>query len=259
MNEKKMKLLHRAYGIALSVVLCTLGIYFIASCIDIYLSGSNPFTRERVGDHLKELMPVIIVAVLGIIGGAVLSCFSKEDSKLKGKIDYKATIAKLSAKIDWVTCSDDFVLAVRKERIFRKRIKIACATVCALCLAVSLIYFLNTSNFPGTDITSEVAYSMVFLIPCAVIAMGSLLTYYIFSESSLKKEADEVKKALTVSKFEGKMPKAVLKSSSKKIMISRIVIISIAVLFIIIGACTGGAGSVLYKAINICTECVGMG
>ena len=41
--------------------------------------------------------------------------------------------------------------------------------------------------------------------------------------------------------------------------IARIVIVSLAVLFIVLGVMNGGARDVLVKAINICTECIGLG
>ncbi len=259
MNEKRLRTLHRAYGIGLSILMCVLGIYFIASCIDIYLSGNSPFTRERVADHLIELLPIIILAIVGIIGGAVLSLFPTKEGKLKGEINHRVTLSRLYPRVDWVNCPEDILLSVEKERSLRKRLSIICACICGACLITSLIYFFNVNNFPGEDITSEVAYSMLFLLPCTALALGSMLACSIFCNISLARQVQITKKALEVSKNKEKAPSVAFKENSKRLMITRIVIVSIAVIFIITGACLGGAQSVLSKAINICTECIGMG
>jgi hypothetical protein len=259
MNDKRLRTLHLAYGIGLSIIMCVLGIYFVASSIDIYLSGNSPFTRERVGEHLVELLPIIIVAIIAIIGGAVLSIFPTKEEKLKGKINHRVTLSRLYPRVNWIKCPEDIVLSISKEKSKRKIFSISCACICGACLTVSLIYFLNVNNFPGEDITSEVAYSMLFLLPCTVIALCSMLACSILCNQSLAKQVDFTKKALAVSKNDNKAPDVVYKDNSKKIMITRIVIVAVAVILIIIGASMGGAESVLKKAINICTECIGMG
>ena len=49
------------------------------------------------------------------------------------------------------------------------------------------------------------------------------------------------------------------RTDEKKTAIARIAIICLGVLFIILGSMNGGARDVLVKAINICTECIGLG
>ena len=45
----------------------------------------------------------------------------------------------------------------------------------------------------------------------------------------------------------------------KTVNIARVAILCLGVLFIILGVMNGGARDVLVKAINICTECIGLG
>lgn len=47
--------------------------------------------------------------------------------------------------------------------------------------------------------------------------------------------------------------------SEKAVTIARLTILSIGILFIILGVVNGGSRDVLVKAINICTECIGLG
>lgn len=48
-------------------------------------------------------------------------------------------------------------------------------------------------------------------------------------------------------------------STGKMLGIRRLVVLFLGVLFIVLGAMNGGARDVLIKAINICTECIGLG
>ena len=45
----------------------------------------------------------------------------------------------------------------------------------------------------------------------------------------------------------------------KALPLIRTVLLAAALLFLILGYCTGGTADVMTKAINICTECVGLG
>ena len=49
------------------------------------------------------------------------------------------------------------------------------------------------------------------------------------------------------------------KPNNKIVNIARGVISSVAVVLIIVGYFDGGAADILQKAINICTECIGLG
>lgn len=48
-------------------------------------------------------------------------------------------------------------------------------------------------------------------------------------------------------------------AAGKSLGIARITVLCLGVLFIILGVMNGGARDVLVKAINICTECIGLG
>ena len=50
-----------------------------------------------------------------------------------------------------------------------------------------------------------------------------------------------------------------LKVNTKMVFYTKIVLVALGAILVIIGVCTGGMADVLAKAINICTECVGLG
>lgn len=49
------------------------------------------------------------------------------------------------------------------------------------------------------------------------------------------------------------------KESTKILFYVRLIVIAAAAFLVVAGVCTGGMSDVLAKAINICTECVGLG
>ena len=48
-------------------------------------------------------------------------------------------------------------------------------------------------------------------------------------------------------------------NKNKAINITRVALLALSVLLIVVGIFNGGAEDVLQKAINICTECIGLG
>lgn len=50
-----------------------------------------------------------------------------------------------------------------------------------------------------------------------------------------------------------------LLNSNKFVYSTRLVVFCAAIAFVVVGVLKGGMGDVLMKAINICTECIGLG
>ena len=97
----------------------------------------------------------------------------------------------------------------------------------------------------------------IHLLPWVVISFISLIVCTLYEEYSSKLSIEIIKGIIKVN---GRKPlKAIIKNNQLKINIARISILVIAVVFIITGIFNGGASDVLQKAINICTECIGLG
>ena len=79
-----------------------------------------------------------------------------------------------------------------------------------------------------------------------------------YVEYSSRKSIEYIKQII---KENGRSEKIINDSKRKNlaINITRVSIICIAVAFIVIGIINGGATDVLQKAIEICTECIGLG
>ena len=131
-----------------------------------------------------------------------------------------------------------------------------------------LIYACNSNNFQQSDINTSMIHAMMVLVPCFAIAFGVSLFVSIAHEKNLIKEIELTKQipALTVNRNKQipnekkeMLDKIIDENKNKRLAVSQSIFITIAVVFIIYGFVTGGTIDVLAKAINICTECIGLG
>lgn len=263
MSQEKLRKINFIYGIVLSVIIAVTGICFIVSCVDIYRSGARPFTYESINQHFISIVVPVILCIVGIVGGMVLSFFPLEKPKIKGIIDTGTTLKKMSAKIDLSKCDDETQLKIKKERKIRLYTNIFCVDAIVVSLVISLIYMLNKNNFPANDINAEMINAMLFVIPCAIVGLAAIYTTVLIGNASYTKELALVKASYKTAKKDdvsGRQNTKEPSSQNEKMLLGiRLTVAVIAVVFIVVGIFNGGMADVLYKAINICTECIGLG
>lgn len=261
MSKEKLRKLHLIYGIALSVIIIITGICFIVSCIDIYRSGARPFTYESINSHFMAIVVPVVLCIVGIIGGMVISFFPLEKPKIKGIIDTGTTLKKMSSKIDISKCDNEAQGKIAKERKVRLYSNAFCIDAIVVSLVISLIYMLNKNNFPANDINGEMVSAMLFVIPCAIVSISSIFANVLVCGASYVRELDIIKASFkTAKKDDISSQQPAVSSQHEKILLgARLSLLVIAVTFIIVGIFNGGMADVLQKAINICTECIGLG
>ena len=258
MTEEKLRKVHSTYGIITSALVIFLGICFIVSCVTIYQSGDRPFTRESVSNQLGTILIPILLCLASIIGGVVLSFYPLQNTRLKAKTDYGVTLSRLKERCDFEGCPSELYAKIKKEKGLRITVGVASCIVYAASLAISLIYCFNQSNFPSVDITDEVARAVLVILGCFIVSCAAALASKAICASSISRELEIVKKVLGVSKKATKTEKKV--SSCKAFTnVVRAVILTVAIVFIIIGITNGGMADVFEKATRICTECIGLG
>ena len=99
--------------------------------------------------------------------------------------------------------------------------------------------------------------AMSIIVPVLFAAFAVSLGVNILNEKSMVKEIELMKQA--PAKASSDAPSQETNASAKTMNISRSVIIAVAVVCIVYGFVNGGTIDVLAKAINICTECIGLG
>ena len=153
-----------------------------------------------------------------------------------------------------------------EEHILQQRLKRAGWIVFGICMIPVFIYLVNPSHFAQSsqEGLEHVIGSMVLhILPWIVIGFGFLVSSAIQQERCMERECEAASIRLKEEKEAGITPKssktAVKQMTDEKLKKIRIVILVLAVIFIIAGIANGNMHAVMVKAINICTECVGLG
>ncbi len=255
------KRLSNIFMIFVSIQTIIMGIIFIIQILRIYYGNNKEFTSEICGKYVLQILPVIIIWILLI----VLSYIYFRKSKIKENHTSKMTnIGKL--KLFEYMCpeykeglNEELYKILSTEKRQRKTAWIINTIIIALCSLMGLMYLLNVEHFKSEGNLSEQAIQMtIHLIPWVIISFISTLGLMLYQEKSAYKSVEVIKLLI---KANGKKINNYVENNKKKkiILITRIGIIVIAIGLIIHGIINGGANDVLQKAINICTECIGLG
>ena len=247
---------HRIFNILFSIVIVIAGICLIMGALTIYYSGDQPFSRESVATTFSTIaFPVYLTLVMAIISFVweILSPSDKAQDPLFK--DYPAMLEALYSKKD-LDAADTTTQEELKALWKNRRLHIIIRTVVlVVCSAIFLFYALNSANYHQSEINSSMIAAMKVLVPCSLASFGYALFVAIHNEKSLQKEIEMVRKlpALTVTKENE------IVAEEKHLSPYRNAILAAALILIVYGFLNGGTIDVLAKAINICTECIGLG
>ena len=258
MTKEKLMRIKRIYHILFSIVIVIAGICFIAGALSIYNSGDQPYSREVVAETFSQIaFPVYLclgMTILNFILEVLLPSPKEKDKIFK---PYPAILNRLYENRDFSKCDDALrteILALQKSRKIHSTIRVV---VIILSSIAFLIYALNSENFHQSEINQSMVKAMWILLPCVVISFGYALFVNIYNEKSLEKEIELMKQAPTLEKNDDIEITGI--PSDAKTNTLRIALLAIGCFFIVYGFITGGTIDVLTKAINICTECIGLG
>ena len=210
-------------------------------CIDIYSVGDG-FTRENVGERLGMLavpwaIYAVFAAVTAIIG-------RPEDKPVKMTAANRLRLAKTRAG----TLSE----AALTEEKLRRKIYAVLAAVLAVCAGFSAAYLLNGKNFVSWELEAVMGRLLAHVCLWVAAALAAVIAAMYVCDRSMAREAAALKGYSDIAQQTG---------AAKKFPVNmvRIGIFATAVVLIIVGVLNGGMRDVLIKAINICTECIGLG
>lgn len=264
MTKEKTQHIHRLFGILLSIVIVIAGICLIVACVDIYRSGDQPFSREAVAKAFKPIaIPVYLCLILTIIGFIWELISPISFKKAKSDKPYRLILDRLQESRDMSQCDTTIREAISTEHRKRKQLSIISTAIICIASVIFLIYACNSNNFDNTDINGSMIKAMWVLVPCMAAAFACGLFCIINNEKSLKAEIDLIKQVPVSSKTrsakEGSLESKNTDNSARNTMIIRVVVLAAAVALIMFGYFADGTVDVLTKAINICTECIGLG
>ena len=286
MTIKTKGRIHLIYAICLAVLILAVGVCFALSCVSIYRSGDSPFTQESITAHFHRFAPLVYVTLGGIVGGIILAwVLPRRDLVVPGEEDdpldviveryrrghYRpvkdpaALLKRQLARVDEETLSPSCREGLQKERRLRRLAGVAAAVLASVVMLPALIWCVNPAHFSVESLNADIKTAALFVIPCAVVALGLLVGATLVRRASFLRETALVKAAIAERK--GKAVPAKNASDNRKNLLEkplvlwgiRGLILAAGILFILLGILNGGMADVLGKAIRICTECIGLG
>lgn len=245
------------YSIALSAVIVIAGICLITACIGIYRSGDEPFTRESVAAAFSGIAIPVYLCLGMVIGGFVLALFLPGTAKKSAvQKQYGVILQRLRERTDLTQCDEALFKAIRAEQASRALHRRITTSLLVLGSVIFLVYALNGDHFHQTDINGSMVSAIWVLLPCMTVPFGYAVFTAYHANKSMQREIALFRQA------EGAASpgrQEVCKAPSGVAVYLRYGLLAVAVAILIYGFCTGGTIDVLTKAINICTECVGLG
>ncbi|MBQ2729790.1 MAG: hypothetical protein IJF69_03360 [Clostridia bacterium] len=257
MTKEMFMRLHRIFNILVAVFTVIAGAFLMAGCLVIYYKNGE-YSREIVGEVFRAFsVPVYICLALVIVGFIYEFISPLKAKKEKPERDHAFLREKLSAKKNFAECDKTIVSAIVKERKVRVVIAVIRAALIVVCACIFLYYGADPDNF-GTEITDSMIGAMKWLAPCLFVSGGFAVFAAYYNNSSIKRETELLKK-LPDARGEGLSFKKETKAKSVIFAVLKVVIVAVAVAALVYGAVEGGFADVMTKAVNICTECIGLG
>lgn len=256
MNKEKIQRIHRIYSILTGLVCILAGVCFIAGCLKIYHSGlEQPYSRQTVSDTFQRIsIPVYLCTAL-VLGGFILNLLLPfSPGRSKPQKNHSFILSGLQRKADMNACSKDLRNQILNLQNKRKIHKYLLTFISVLCSIIFLIYALNINHFHQTEINESMIRAMHILLPCLSLSFGYGIFVSFYSASLIQKEIALYKQ---IPAAKGTSPAFNAKKTVQKPL--QIILTFAAVTLIVYGLLTGGTLDVLTKAVNICTECIGLG
>lgn len=256
------------------------------------------YSREIAGESISLLSPALILwLVLAAVGFVLWEIFTVKEKLPKLDVRYTLHILKKRAPSK-LPASADKELKKSYKFVWQQQestvvMWMCCACIGFACAIYAIVYLANSANFPKVNVTQEMKNMAVNVLIGAVFTLAVACVIAVFEGKSAKEQQEHLKKLIAAGKKDdeiGKAPKGFpsvfdgirekfaefyqrlqMKAENNKfcaallwickhhVLAVRTAVLAIAAVFIIVGVVNGSARDMLTKAINICTECIGLG
>ena len=247
--------------LALQTVVCiALVVLLSLSAISIYREGSarkaehpmeSVYTPGEVAGKFAPIAPLLFAGLGLLVAGLALGV--KDENAEKPVKDAELNRDLMIARVAQPSG------AMLTEQRAQRRLAWTGWAVFALCMVPILIYIVNPAHFPEADLEGMFFSLLRVFLPWTAVGLGALAVTSVLREKSVLRETQAAQEQMKAEKAAG--IKAAPRSAEppRKTAIPQAIVIALAVVLIIAGVFNGSARDVLYKAITICTECVGLG
>jgi len=269
MEQSPWKRVRQAYRVIMAVATIVVGALMIWQVIAIYKTGNAPenlsagvyiqpvYSREIVAEHFARIASAVYLWLCGVAAGLLGWLIQPEEApRLKSAAGAEETLRKLRQRLpDAAKADKDVMNAVRREEKLRRWAWMAAAAVCASCAAMSRTYLLKVEHFTSWELESVMGSMMLAVTPWVVLAFAAVCAAVEVRRICAEREIPLVKKIMV----KGKRPAPKQETRGGRIIVLRAVLYAAAIVLVVLGVLNGGMRDVLIKAINICTECIGLG
>lgn len=241
-------------GILLSASILISGICMIMQCLNIYNSGDKPYSREAVAEAFNLISVPIYICIALIAITFIYNLFIDVPWKEYPDTNNNLYIIKaISRKKDIHKTDLPQLKKTRKTRVILSIILIVLYVIGFVCF---LCYAMNPSNFHQSKINASMIKAMIVFCSCISIPFVYSIIYVYLIDRTRKREIDVIRPLLK------DIPSTEIKNNYSKSSVYiyiKVAALIISSAILIYGLISGGTADVLTKAINICTECIGLG
>ena len=277
MIDKKAQSVRVIYGICLAIMTAVVALLFIAQIWLLFRATDvEPYSVESVSMRFHKIAVPFWIWIAMVAGGGVLSwVFPEEEEKPKAFISVHTTLTRLKGRLPE---NDGGMVELKRENTLRNVVWGVCAVLLVVMTAVVVIFLLNgeyaakfDTEFFKTHVEAE---KLLKLSPLVLVVLCVCAGALIYQSYSLKKELALVKNAIAESAKRGEKPvkteqkqtiwnkitaKFAFLKTKKAVLVTRLVVAVAGLTLLVVGVCGDGMQEVLTKAINICTQCIGLG
>lgn len=233
--------LRRGCRILLALFTAALALYLAWLAIDIYRAGEG-YSAELVRARLAPLaLPAGLWVFLSLMGILWKSSAPVKNAPQKPEPELLAAALQYGRE-----SSAEIAGIERKRRIAR----FSCGLVCLLSTIPCGFFLGNVDNFTSWDLEAVLADTLRAVGPWLALMLASACAASLCSKVCAEKMAALLKRRPRTE------PAPV---REKSVAPARLTIGVVAAALIALGVANGGMRDVLVKAINICTECIGLG
>lgn len=265
MTEEKARKIRLIYAICLGVFTLIVGLLFIVQAALIYDTGTSPdhtgdiYSPAIVAERFRPISVPVYLWIAAVIAGFILWAVLPAVKTTYPRPSAKETLQRLSRRVLQQGKGEPF-RKMRKEELSRKIVWGICSAVCLLAAGMSAGYLFQPSHFPSNDLNAEIIAMLRNVLPWVGAAFACCIAAAVYDGISAKRELSHVKKLLSGGGKTGSVQtRSALAFPKWSLTAIRLWVLAVGVTFIVLGVLNDGMHDVLIKAINICTECIGLG
>ena len=226
--------------------------------MDIYREGAarkaeHPlepiYSLEAVAEKSAPILPLVFFALGLTAAGLLLNAGENEKPAEDAEISRNLLSAQVAQPSE----------AMKREVRRRRLLSFFGWLGFAACMVPILVYMLDGENFPDGNLEPMIASLAAVLIPWTVAGLSCLTVSAFLREKSLRREAEAAKEQRKAEKDAGITPLSKKEKRAYCLGPWQTAFCVAAIALIVIGIFNGSALDVLIKAINICSECIGLG